>query len=235
VENVSPSGKLGGPVAIIVAGAVLAGMVFFTRSEATPAPSPTPHVAGVVAAAAVPVEAAVQVEATDPVLGTPESPVTIIEFGDFQCPFCREFHQTTLPKLRETYIDTGQVRFVFKDFPLSQIHPEAHVAAVAARCAAAQGKFWEYGDVLFVHQDALTEGHLATYAGEVGLDAETFSACLADANVQTLVAAAARAAIAAGVTATPSFVIDGNLYEGALSFEDMSAIIDGVRAASPTP
>ncbi len=90
-------------------------------------------------------------EDDDPMLGDPGAPVTIIEFSDFQCPFCQKFHSETFPQIKKTYIDTGKVRFVYRDFPLS-FHPGAQPAAEAAECAHAQGKFWEMHEALFSEQ-----------------------------------------------------------------------------------
>ncbi len=91
----------------------------------------------------------------DPVLGNPNAPVTIIEFGDFQCPYCKKFHDDTFPMLKKTYIDTGKAKFVYRDFPLENIHPNARPAAEAAECADDQGKFWEYHNALYRDQSAL--------------------------------------------------------------------------------
>lgn len=88
----------------------------------------------------------------DPVLGSPSAPVTMVEFSDFECPFCQQFHTATWPQLKAKYIDTGKVRYIYKDFPLANIHPHAQRAAEAAACMATQGKFWEYADTLFTNQ-----------------------------------------------------------------------------------
>jgi len=84
----------------------------------------------------------------DPVKGDPNAPVTVVEYSDFQCPFCKRFYQQTLPQLEKNYIETGKVKFVYKDFPLDSIHPNARPAHIAAECADEQGKFWEYHDLL---------------------------------------------------------------------------------------
>ena len=94
----------------------------------------------------------------DPVLGDAGAPVTIIEFGDYQCPSCRLFWVDVEPRLKKDYIDTGKVKLVFRDFPIVENHPEAIVAAMAAQCAAEQGKYWQYHDKLFREQDRRGEG-----------------------------------------------------------------------------
>lgn len=99
----------------------------------------------------------VTTEANDPTLGAADAPVTMVEFSDFECPFCQQFHATTFGSLKAKYIDTGQVRLVYKDFPLTNIHPHAQRAAEAASCVATQGKFWEYADRLFGQQAEWTK------------------------------------------------------------------------------
>ena len=117
----------------------------------------------------------VEIEATDPSLGRASAPVTVIEFSDFQCPFCQRV-APTLKQVRETYGD--KVRIVWKDFPLTQIHPQAFKAGEAAHCAGEQGKFWEYHDRLFANQQPLQPDDLKKHAAELGLDAAAFNACL---------------------------------------------------------
>src|SRR5581483_1914058 len=98
----------------------------------------------------------------NPTIGPDNAPVTIIEFSDFQCPFCKRFHDTTLPVLLKKY--EGKIRFAYRDFPISSIHPYAQGAAEAAECAYAQNKFWDYHDLLFQDQQRLTADDLLTYA-----------------------------------------------------------------------
>lgn len=97
-------------------------------------------------------EITVATSVDDPALGSAEAPVTMVEFSDFECPFCQQFHTTTFASLKAKYIDTGKVRYIYKDFPLTNIHPHAQRAAEAAGCMTAQGKFWEYAEVLFANQ-----------------------------------------------------------------------------------
>ena len=104
-----------------------------------------------------------------PSLGRADAPVTLVEFSDFQCPFCGRFFATTLPALKKDYIDTGKLRYVFRDFPLDQLHPNARKAAEAAHCAGEQGKYWEMHDVLFQNQRALAPSQLTEYARAVGV------------------------------------------------------------------
>jgi len=121
----------------------------------------------------------------DPMRGNPDALITIIEFSDFQCPFCANFHQDTLPQLEKNYISTGKVNFVYRDFPIQSIHPNAIPAALASECADDQGKFWEIHDMIFENQgtwqglEILQSVSLfKQYASEIGLDAEEFDSCM---------------------------------------------------------
>src|SRR5262249_42570427 len=113
-----------------------------------------------------------------PALGSGSAPVTIVEFSDFQCGFCRRFWAETLPKLKQTYIDEGKARFIYRHFAILGKHSEQ--AALAAECAAEQGKFWEYHDQLFKNQGGLafTETKLRQYARDIGLTPGIFGSCL---------------------------------------------------------
>src|SRR2546425_12417859 len=113
-----------------------------------------------------------------PTLGRADAPVTLVEFSDYQCPFCQRFFAATLSALKKHYVDTGKVRYVFRDFPLDQMHPQARKAAEAAHCAGEQGKYWEMHEVLFQNQRALALPQLAEYAHAVGVDGSKFDECL---------------------------------------------------------
>jgi protein-disulfide isomerase len=145
--------------------------------------------------------------AGNPSLGAAEAPLTLVEFSDYQCPFCRRFVETTLPELKRDYIDTGKLRYVFRDFPLDQLHPQARKAAEAARCAGEQGKFWEMHDLLFRNQKALQLEALTGYARQLGLQAPAFEACLAQGKYAPAIQQDLTAGTAAGVHGTPGFVL----------------------------
>jgi protein-disulfide isomerase len=165
----------------------------------------------------------VQIEATDPVAGATNAAVTIIEFSDFQCPFCQRA-APTLKKIRETYGD--KVRLVWKDFPLTQIHPQAFKAAEAARCAADQGKFWEFHDRLFGNQQALQPDDLKRYATETGLDAAKFNECFDSSKFAERVRDGVAMGTRLGVNSTPTMYVNGRLVSGAQPYEVISGIID---------
>jgi protein-disulfide isomerase len=156
----------------------------------------------------------------NPSLGRRDAPVTIVEFSDYQCPFCRQFVTATLPALKSAYVDAGKVRYVFRDFPLDQIHPHARKASEAARCAGDQGKYWEMHDLLFQNQQALAPEQLSGYAGRLGLEAAAFRACLDSGKHASAIQQNFGDGAAAGVRGTPSFVIGrtrpDNTVEGVL-------------------
>src|SRR2546427_8375547 len=105
-----------------------------------------------------------------PMLGRADAPVTLVEFSDYQCPFCQRFFATTLSAIKKQYVDTGKVRYVFRDFPLDQLHPQARKAAEAVHCAGEHGRYWEMHDLLFQNQKALAPLELTEHARTVGLD-----------------------------------------------------------------
>ena len=171
----------------------------------------------------------------NPSLGRQDAPVTIVEFSDYQCPFCRQFVATTLPALKTAYVDSGKVRWVFRDFPLDRIHPNARKAAEAARCAGEQDKYWPMHDVLFQNQQALAAEQLPDYASRLGLDRAAFDACLASGKYAAVVQKNFTEAAAIGVRGTPSFVIgrtrpdntvQGVLMTGARPLDDFRQEID---------
>ena len=165
----------------------------------------------------------VDVAADDPALGSANAPVTIVEFSDFQCPFCQRV-VPTIKRLKETYGD--RIRIVWKDFPLTQIHPQAFKAAEGAQCAREQGKFWEYHDQLFANQRALEPEFLKKYAADTGLDAAKFGACLDSAKYAERVQGQISAGNSLGVNSTPALFINGRLLSGAQPYETFTAIID---------
>jgi len=143
----------------------------------------------------------------NPIMGRKDAPVTLLEFSDYQCPFCRRFFEETLPALKTEYIDTGKVRYVFRDFPLDRIHPKARKAAEAAHCAGEQGKYWEMHDMLFQNQRALEVENLKEYAGRLNVDSTGFYACLNDARYSAEIQKDHDDGSAAGVQGTPRFFL----------------------------
>lgn len=167
------------------------------------------------------------------VLGAADAPVHIIEFTDLQCPYCARFARETWPRIRKEYVDTGKVQFATRDLPL-RFHDFAVPAAVAARCAGAQGKFWEYREALFDVQSQLGSEPYARLASALGLDGTLFAACRADPATLQSVREDAALAAANGITGTPTFVIGrtvageftGEVFSGAGTFEEFAARIE---------
>ena len=171
---------------------------------------------------------AVAVAADDAALGAASAPVTIVEFSDFQCPFCQRV-APTLKRVKDTYGD--KVRIVWKDFPLTSIHPEAFKAAEAGNCAREQGKFWEYHDRLFANQQALQPDALKAHAAAVGLDAAKFNACLDTAKYSDRVQEHIGLGTRLGINSTPAMFINGRPVTGAQPYEVFASIIDEELAA----
>tara|TARA_Y100000031_G_scaffold154983_1_gene204324 strand:+ start:148 stop:852 length:705 start_codon:yes stop_codon:yes gene_type:complete len=150
----------------------------------------------------------------DPMKGKKNAPVTIIEFSDFQCPYCKKVFSETLPLLEKEYIDTGKVKFVYRDYPLP-FHPLAQKTAEAAECADEQVKFWEYHDTIFENQDSLSVENLKSWAQDLGLDSEEFDQCLDSGEMASEVKKDMEEGQKYGVRGTPAFFINGKLLSGA--------------------
>ncbi len=164
----------------------------------------------------------------DPVKGSPDALVTIIEYSEYQCPFCARFVQETLPLIEENYIATGKVRLIFRNFP---VHQQAVVAAGAAVCAQDQDRFWQMHDTLFAQQEewsgnpdfmALFEG----YAQDMGLDTDQFTSCLNAGEWLDKVKEDFEAGVEAGVQGTPSFLINDQAIVGAYPFKEFQRVIE---------
>lgn len=160
----------------------------------------------------------------DPSLGSDDAPITIIEFSDYECPYCRQWHNEVYSQLLDTYGD--QIRFVYRDFPLESIHPNAMSAAYAADCALEQGEFWDYHDKLFSNELGLSPEAYQEYASQLGLDEEQFQECLDSGRYQEEVQSDFEFAANLGVRSTPTFFINGIAVVGAQPFEIFQQVID---------
>ena len=163
-----------------------------------------------------------------PTWGNANAPVTLVEFSDFQCPFCSKA-LPTLKQIKEAY-GPDKVKIVFRDLPLPS-HGRAKPAAMAAHCANDQGKFWEFHDRLFENQDALSDEDLKNHAEALELDTEAFASCMETNKHEALVEKSRRDAEAMGISATPSFLVNGHLIKGAQDFSRFKEKID--QALSP--
>ena len=164
-------------------------------------------------------------------IGNPDAPVTIVEYTDFQCPFCSRYFQQTFPSIQENYVDEGLVRYVFKDFPLTSIHPQAVGASMAARCAGDQEAYLEMHDLLFATQGEWSGQGNATalfvgYASQLGLDKNVFTTCMESNKYETAVMADLEEGASLGVRGTPAFFINGNFVSGAQPYAAFEEAID---------
>lgn len=213
------------PASIIVAGILVAGAVIYATGlksqQAGPAGAPAAPSAG---SAAPPVGSAV-------VLGDPSAPVTIIEYGDFQCPFCGRFFAQTEPLIIDKYVKTGKVKFVYKDYAF--LGPESTAAAEAAKCAADHGKFWEYHNALYreegkdgtEHNGNLNRALFLRLAKELGMDETQLASCIDTRKYKSAVEADVAEALAVGVQGTPAFYVGAQFISGALPFAQFEAAI----------
>jgi protein-disulfide isomerase len=166
---------------------------------------------------------AVTVSSSDPVRGAANAPVTIVEFSDYQCPFCARV-VPTLARVMETYGD--RVRIVWKDFPLEEIHPRASALAAAARCAGDQGRYWAFHDFVFANQDAAATLSFPELADRAGVERAAFTRCVDAKRYDHAVADGQFAGHALGVEATPTLFINGRTVSGAQPYDVIARIVD---------
>lgn len=167
-----------------------------------------------------------------PTLGSTSAPVTIVEFSDFQCSFCKKFWADTLPQLKETYINKGQARFTYRH--LAILGKFSEQAAQAAECAGEQGKFWEYHNRLFANQGGLafTNPKLEQYAQELKLSHRMFGRCLDSGRYGQKVKGETAVAASLGARGTPTFFVNNRLVVGAQPFEVFRASIEDLKAGA---
>lgn len=168
-----------------------------------------------------------------PILGNKDAKVTIVEFSDLQCPFCKAYLDDTHEQLKEKYIDTGKVKFAFRHYPLTSIHPNAQKAAEASECANEQGKFWEFHDKVFAEQETWSPqtsadaiSSFVSYAGDLGLDSEKFQSCVESDKFKEAVEADMEAANKVQVDGTPAFFVNGYRMVGAQPYSEFERIIE---------
>jgi protein-disulfide isomerase len=172
-------------------------------------------------------------------IGRADAPLVMVEYTDYQCPFCQQFHNTAFAQIKANYIDTGKMRYISRDFPLD-FHENARRAAVAARCAGEQGKFWELRHVMIVNAEQLKPDNLMSYATNVKLDVPKFRVCLDSDKYRAAVDKDIAEGTAAGVNGTPSFVLGriekdqlkGVRIVGAMPFAQFDAKIQELLAQS---
>jgi protein-disulfide isomerase len=158
-----------------------------------------------------------------PSIGPANAPITLVEFGDFQCPFCKQWHQETYQPLLAAY--PGKIRVVFRDFPLTSIHPNAEPAAEAAQCANEQNAFWPYHDKLF-NGDTLSDAMYQQYAQDLNLNMTQFNACYSAHKYAQAIQTDSAYALSIGVNSTPTFFINGLAVIGAQPLDAFKQVID---------
>lgn len=217
------------PLAIIIVGIVIAGAIIVTGgikistgvqvaevspsvdSDSQPQPTNSRGTSQLV------------VNEENHIRGNPEALVTIIEFSDFQCPFCQRFHPT-VQQILEDYPD--QVRWIYKHFPLDSIHSEARPSAEASECAAEQGKFWEFADELFENQSRLGSNLYKEIASNIGFNMSRFESCVSSRKYKDYVEADLQEGIKAGVTGTPGSFVNGEKIPGAVPYDSLKAAVE---------
>ncbi|MBI4591863.1 DsbA family protein [Candidatus Uhrbacteria bacterium] len=163
--------------------------------------------------------------ADDPSLGSSSAPVVIVEFAEFGCPYSQE-SSFVVRELALAY--PNDVHFIYRDFPLTDLHPIAQKAAEAGECAQDQGKFWEYHDKLYQNQSSLTEDRLVEFAAELNMNVYQFESCLDSNRYADEVLEDYQAGVGAGVRGTPTFFVNGNRIPGAIPKEILSALIESI-------
>jgi len=186
-----------------------------------------------------------------PSLGQEDAPITIVEFSDYQCPYCKRHFSTVFPIIKKEYIDTGKLRYVFRDFPIASLHPQAKKGHVAANCAGEQNKFWEMHDTLFQNSKDFSVPALNRYAQEIGLDGDRFKNCLQSGKYARRIEKEIAEGTKAGVRGTPSFfvgqsgsgeTITGTIVRGAQPMARFRQVIEkllkdtsATQSSKPTP
>ena len=161
----------------------------------------------------------------DHIRGPEEAPVTLVEYGDLECPFCGQAE----PVVRELLSDFGDLRYVWRHLPLNDVHPRAQLAAEAAEAAGAQGRFWEMHDLLLAHQDALKPSDLTRYAADLGLDVDRFTDELRRHIWAARIAEDVDGADLSSVSGTPTFFVNGVRHQGAYDLETLSVVVRRAR------
>lgn len=211
------------PIAIIVGAVLVAGAVLYTKKGSDTPPNTQNGQEQTVDVKEI--NKLLQVRGDDFILGNPDAPVTFFEFGDFECPFCAKFHQEGRKELIEKYVNTGQVRVIWRHFPLTAIHAFAQPASEAAECAGEQGKFWQYHDGIYENTDGFTAQFFVTLGQTLGLNMDQFTSCLESGRYTQKVADDFELGQRLNVSGTPTFFINGEQIVGAIPFASIEPII----------
>ena len=216
------------PGAIILAGIIIAVAVIYS-GPARPYADNKDGAKVEVGAAPIGKNEQKSLEGDGPFLGNPSAKIVIVEFGDFQCPFCGRFFQTTEKEIIEKYVKIGKAKFVYRDFAF--LGPESEWAAEASHCADEQGKFWQYHDYLYSRQNGENEGafskeNLKSFAEAIGLDTAKFGSCLDSEKYLDKVRKSTEDGRKFGVSGTPANFVNGKIITGAVPFAQFEALIE---------
>lgn len=223
-QSLSPPRRgLGRPASLLVIGALVGLALGWLAWRAAEAPESATGAGS--AASGIEYVEGVDVS-NDPVLGPADAPVTIVEFSDFECPFCSRFARQTAPALRRQYGD--RIRWIFVNYPLRSIHPNAYEAALAGECAVAQDRFWPFYDALFSGRHRISASGYADAAREAGLDSDRFETCYDNADYAAEVALDMKEGEKFYILGTPTFYVNGKRMEGAQRPEAFAAVIDSI-------
>ncbi len=196
------------------------------------------------ATVSIPVNVAVQASDTAGfqgyVMGSPTAPVEITEFADYQCPYCQTFATIQMPAVEDRLIKTGRLRFRYRDFPLSEIHPHARIAAHAAACASDQGKFWPMHDKLYEGQaDWVPKTNPAPifhdYAAALGMNVDAYDQCMTTAKYAGRIQASHDLGVRLGVGSTPTLLVGNRLWTGRLDSDAIIHLVDSLAPPAPAP
>jgi len=205
---------------IIIAAIIIGGAVLYKPGQGVAnRPSETANASDVINPVAPSID-------DDFVLGDSEAPVTMIVFGDYQCPYCKKMFDETETKIRTKYVDTGMVQMVYRDYPLDSIHPFARKAAEASQCAGDQGSYWQYHDALFAKQAEIPALNFTELAVSMKLDGTIFDECLSSGKFTAEVEKDSQDGQALGIEGTPASYINGTLIPGAYPYETFEQVIE---------
>jgi protein-disulfide isomerase len=174
------------------------------------------------------------------VLGSETAPVEIIEYADYQCPACQAFEMVEFPTVKERLIQTGRVRWVYRDFPLDQPHRWTRLASHSAACASEQNKFWEQHEALYRTQadwsaSASAGGMFRSLAQQNGLDMGGYDECMKSLRYAGRIQASSEEGLKLGINSTPSIIVAGRIYAGVQPYDKLKALVDSLNPAAPTP
>lgn len=222
-------------VSILIAAILISGTIFYTKSnqsspnQASPSPDSSNQIAPNQTETAnignINLEEALKIRPDDAVKGDLNAPVTIIEYSDYECPFCAMFFNQTEALLRKDYIETGKVKMIYRDFPL-KAHQYAMPTALAANCAREDGKFWEYHDEIFKNQNNLANFNYIQTAKNLGIDESKFKSCFESKKYINKIQQDYKEGLNLGIQGTPTFFINGQKVVGAQPYSVFKTIIE---------